>query len=120
MWIPVFKGTKTVLLGYEESFLKCPSCETTTLAEVVVASRYFYVYWIPICPTGKEANIKCTKCGMRRSEVPIEKGSIINKADLQNRYRHPWYTYIGVGFGIFILLLPFIARWIRTGDISKI
>jgi hypothetical protein len=104
-----FKGTRTIFRGQEESFVKCPSCETITLALIRVSSRYFYWYGIPVCPTGKEAQIECTQCGMKRKEVPIEEGSVITKTDLQGRYRHPWYTYIGIGFAAMILSMPLLA-----------
>jgi transcription elongation factor Elf1 len=106
-----FKGTRTIYRGHEEGFLKCPSCETTTLSEIAVSSRYFYWYGIPVCPTGKEARIECTKCGLKRKEVPIEEGSVVTKADLQNKYNHPWYSYIGIGFAVLILSMPLLA-WI--------
>jgi hypothetical protein len=48
---------------------------------------------------------------LKRKEVPIEEGSVVTKADLQNKYNHPWYSYIGIGFAVLILSMPLLA-WI--------
>ncbi|HRH50346.1 MAG TPA: hypothetical protein PLP23_16430 [Panacibacter sp.] len=116
MLIPLIKGTKEIIIGYEESYLKCPSCEVDTLHEIHIISKYFHVYGIPFCPTGKEAHTVCNKCGLRRYNIPLEKNFFPNYDNLKSRYKHPWYTYAIMTFGILIILLPIYFEILRAPD----
>ncbi len=91
-------------IGIDEYIVKCPSCESEQLADVMIVSNYYHFFYIPIFPIGKEANIFCKKCGLKRYGAALDSKLFINYQTPKKRYRHSWFTYIG----IVVLLLPFL------------
>jgi zinc ribbon protein len=98
----IFYGVKQVPIGMDEFLVRCPSCEGHSFADVVIISKYFHVYFIPIFPFQKEANIVCKTCGLRRNNIPFERRLFSEFDNANKRFRHPWYTY---SFVIFMLIL---------------
>jgi hypothetical protein len=100
-------GTHTVATGVEEFLIKCPSCEAHSPADVMVFSRYYHIYWVPIAPIGKEANVFCHKCGSKRIGLPFDSWLVSNYDEIKSGFKHPFFTYIGVGI-ISLVILAFI------------
>jgi len=92
MGIIIF-GSKEATIGVDELMVRCPSCEAHNFADVMVVSKYFHVYYIPIFPYAKEATIICQKCGLRRYNLPFEKRLFSDFDEIKKRFKHPWYTY---------------------------
>lgn len=103
----IIYGSKKVPIGYDEFLVKCPTCETSSWAEIMVVSSYFHMYWLPIFPYEKEANIVCKKCGVRRYGRPFDSKLISNFEEVRREFRHPWFSYIGAGL-ISIAILAII------------
>lgn len=101
----IIYGSKQTPIGLDEFLVKCPSCETHSWADVMVLSKYFHLYWIPMFPFDKDANIICKKCGLKRYDRSFDSSLISNFSEVESTYRHPWFTYIGAG----TLILLFIA-----------
>ena len=114
MLIPIFKGFAEVIIGFEETFLKCPSCEVDTQQEILIVSKYFQVYGIPMLPTGKEVHTHCLKCGLRRNNIPLEKQFFSDYENLKKKYKHPWFTYIVPGIFIFFVLTVIYFELLAT------
>jgi hypothetical protein len=110
-------GTTTSPIDIGEYLIKCPSCESDQWADVMILSNYMYFFVIPIFPVGKEANIFCKKCGLKRYGASFDSKLISDYNEIKKHYHHPWFTYIGVG----IIALPFVIWGIMTiiGQISK-
>jgi hypothetical protein len=105
----VIYGTRQVPIGFGEYLLKCPCCETNNWADVMVISNYYHLYWIPMFPFEKQANIICQKCGLKRYGRAFDANLISNFDEIKERFRHPWYTYTGVGILFFIFVAVVIA-----------
>jgi hypothetical protein len=103
MFIPLKYGIARAAIGTGEFLVKCPSCETDQWAQILVSSVYSHFYFIPLYPYDKDAYVCCEKCGLKRYAVPFDDKLIINYKEIKGKYKHPWYTYIGVG----ILASPF-------------
>ena len=87
-----------------EYMIKCPSCESDQMADVMILSNYAYFFVIPIFPVGKEANVFCKNCNLKRYGAGFDSKLISNYEEIKSLYRHPWFTYIGVA----IILLPVV------------
>ena len=101
----IIYGNKETPIGLDEFLVKCPSCETHSWADVMVLSNYFHIYWIPMFPFDKNANIICKKCGLKRYGRAFDVSLISNYNEIKPQFRHPWFTYAGVG----TLTILFIA-----------
>ncbi|MEO6231643.1 MAG: hypothetical protein ABJB11_11390 [Ferruginibacter sp.] len=98
-------GIATSPIDVGEYLVKCPSCESDQWADVMILSNYAYVFVIPIFPVGKEANIFCKKCGLRRSGASFDSKLISEYEEVKKFYRHPWFAYIGAA----VIAFPFIV-----------
>lgn len=99
-----------------EYLVKCPSCESDQWADVMILSSYYYYFVVPIFPCGKEANVICKKCGLKRNGASFDSKLIGNYEEIKRYYKHPWFTYIGVGiiaFPFVIVLLYAIIDWLK-------
>ena len=97
-------GTKQANIGMDEFLVNCPSCETQAWADVLVTSSYYHFMYMPFWPTGKEANVICQKCGMKRYGMNFNEKLISNYREIKSKFRHPWYTYIGLSIGVIIFV----------------
>jgi len=105
MFIPIKYGIERAGIGTGEFLVKCPSCETNQWAEILVSSVYSHIYFIPLYPSDKDAYVSCKKCGLKRYGVPFNVKLINNYEEIKDKYKHPWFTYIGVG----IIAIPLIV-----------
>lgn len=105
----VFYGSKEATIGIEEFFVRCPACEAHNFADVMVISRYYHIYFIPIFPFEKEANVFCKKCGLRRFNIPFGNKLISDFETVKKRFRHPWYTYTFFYIVALFILLSFLG-----------
>jgi hypothetical protein len=105
----VIFGITHVPIGTDELLLKCPSCETDMWADILVNSKYFHVYWIPVFPTEKELNIICQSCGLKRYGLPFDSNFIRNYHEIKNKFSHPWLSYLGVGLIVFCILISILV-----------
>jgi hypothetical protein len=101
-------GTKEATIGADEFLIRCPACDKHSYADAMIVSKYFHIYFIPIFPYEKEANIICQECGLRRYNIPFEEGLFSDFKEIKKRFRHPWYTYFFVGFVLFVGLIKLL------------
>lgn len=104
----VFFGTKEVPIGVDEEMIYCPSCEGYAMADVMVLSSYFHIYYLPLFPVAKEVNTCCQQCGLKNNGLPLNSQTIKNYKELKHKFRHPWYTYLFVGFVVLFILAAII------------
>jgi len=108
----IFFGVKKATIGLDEMLVKCPSCEADNFADIMITSNYYHIYFVPIFPFEKEANIICQKCGLKRYDVPFNARTFKNYAGVKNKFRHPWYTYFFVGVMALVILISLLfAGW---------
>lgn len=108
MLLPHLYGTRKKLTLLDEQLVRCPACEKHSRADIMINSEYFHIYYLPIFPTGKDMNIICHECGMKRFDIPLDLSVIHNGTEMEDRLRHPWYLYSGilivVAFILFLVL----------------
>ena len=92
--IPLIYGTKKAIIGDDEIFIKCPACDADTFQDVIVTSNYYHFYYIPIFPFEKEISFVCSKCGLRRYDIPLSKRNVPQFDEVNKKFKHPWYTYL--------------------------
>jgi len=105
-------GTSETPIGIEESFIKCPACETNSWADIMVISKYSHLYFMPLIPTDKTVNVICKTCGLKRYGLSLNKNFINNYDEIKQNYKHPWFTYIGIGSLVFIIILIILVHLI--------
>jgi len=105
----IIRGIKKIPIDIDEYLVRCPCCETHSWADVMIVSRYVHFYWIPFFPLSKEANIVCKKCGIKRYEIPFDSNLLNNFSEVKNKYKNPWYSYLGIS----VMILVFICAAIH-------
>ena len=105
----IIYGNQETPIGVEEFLIRCPSCEAHHCADVMVSSNYYHIYWIPIFPFEKNANIICKKCGLKRYGMSFSPSLISNFAEVKGIFKHPWFTYLGAGIFSFLVIVAIIA-----------
>lgn len=106
--LPVIYGVSKAYIGIGEVFEKCPACESHTFHEAFFTSNYYHFFFMPIFPFEKEVTLTCTKCKLRRKDVPLTKKSISNYSEINKEYKHPLYTYTFIIILLVIIALPLI------------
>lgn len=105
----VIYGFNHAPIGTDTILLKCPSCEKNSWADVMIVSKYAHIYWIPFYPAYKEVNAICQSCGIKRYGIPLDVDLINNYDVLRKKYRHPWYTYLGIALIVLIIICTIIS-----------
>src|SRR5437763_2644399 len=112
LFIKVY-GYKEIPIGVAEFLIRCPSCETHSWADVMVLSKYFHFYFVPMWPIAKEANVICKKCGLKRYGIIFGPRLIDNFQEVKSSFKHPWFSYIGLAFLTLITLGVLVAEIIN-------
>lgn len=104
----IFYGTKASKIGeFEAGNSKCLHCEKTGTQRIAVFGKYFYVYWIPFFPTGKEAVAECVHCKrtLRQNELPNELRDVYHSSQI----KRPFWHWTGLGIiGVLFALMSII------------
>ncbi|TDX02032.1 zinc-ribbon domain-containing protein [Dinghuibacter silviterrae] len=98
----LIKGTRTVPIGVEEQFMFCSNCRSHSVHDIMVSSRYFHVYNIPVMPLDKHATVFCHTCGSQR-------GFEMDK-DIKSRFKHPWNTYLLAAIVVIFIALVVLSK----------
>jgi hypothetical protein len=97
-------GHSSTPIGIDQITLRCPSCERDTENDLLVESQYFHIFWIPIFPFDKIANVTCHECGLRRTSLPFNKNIFPTYNQIKRSFAHPFRTYAFV-----LCIISFIA-----------
>lgn len=99
-------GTSTILLGVHDPYpLQCPHCKKLGSLDFMITGNYFYIYYIPIWPTGKEGYGKCSNCGFKIDTLKYNKLTRDSFKDFSKNYRYPAYAYVGIILISFFVLM---------------
>ena len=90
----ILYGVKKANIGIDEILSFCPSCEADKFQDILITSNYYHLYYIPVFPIEKEVTFICNSCGLKRIDVPLTERELKNYAEINKKFRHPWYTYI--------------------------
>lgn len=112
----IWFGVKKANIGIDEFTVRCPACEADNYADIMIASNYFHIYFVPIFPFEKEANIICQKCGLKRYEVPFNSKTFKNYYEIKSKFKHPWYTYFFVALFSIIILITILVSFLPTSS----
>ena len=96
---------KSASIDVGEYMVYCPSCEGHCMADVMIVSNYYHFFFVPIFPIEKEVNMICQECGLKRCGAGFNSKTFVNFDQIKHLYRHPWFTYIGVGIAAIMTLL---------------
>lgn len=106
----LYFGHKKTTIGFGEALAYCPACESHRWSEIMVSSLYYHVYWIPVFPYGKEVNVECEHCGLKRYDLVFTDSLFPNMQEVKSRFKHPWYTYIITILFALLFLIPIIIN----------
>lgn len=104
----IFFGTKDTPIGVDEQMVYCQSCEGYAMADLMITSSYFHIYYLPLFPVSKEVNIRCQACGLKNYGLPLNSEVVSNATELNKKFGHPWYTYIFLGLFVILILVAII------------
>lgn len=107
-------GENKTIIGVEEVLVYCPSCESSQWSDIMVTGRYFHIYWIPIFPVGKDLNIICRKCGLKRYGLSFKPETISNYGEIKSKFRYRWFHYLGISGIILIAMSILLVLLFKT------
>ena len=107
------KGTGTLPIAMDQFLIKCPCCEASSLADVMVVSKYLHFFWVPIVPISKEATTICTKCGFSQPDRSFDPNLISNYYEVKSKFKHPFLSYLGILIIAFITIATVVAFMIK-------
>ena len=82
-------GIGSSTLGpYPMPGLSCINCGTRGSLAIIILTRYFHLFWIPVFPFGKRAMTVCGNCkqALSQQEWPAEYQQLALEAKQQARY----------------------------------
>lgn len=97
-------GQSSTIINVSEFFVFCPCCESHQWADGMVKSNYYHFYFIPILPIGKEVNLICQNCGIKRYGAGFDSKTFSNFNEIKNNFPHPVSSYI-VGISLLTLII---------------
>jgi hypothetical protein len=80
----------------------------------MVESVYLHLYFIPIFPVDKLANLICEECGNKRYGVEFSSKLIPNYEEIKSKFRHPLRTYLLSGILSALVLIAIIVSNIEN------
>ena len=89
-------GQSKIGIGVDEVLVKCPSCEKDSWADLMVESQYFHIFWLPVIPVTKDANLICQECGLKRYGLSFSSRVIPTYEEIKQKFKHPIRTYFGL------------------------
>ncbi len=98
-------GIDRVYLGTDTILNRCPACEADKEVDILVSVCYFHMYYIPIFPTAKEVTLICSKCDLKRADLPFSDKYIKTYNEIKQFYKYPIYLYTGTVIITFAILL---------------
>jgi len=93
MGLIIFGQTK-MPIGVDQVLCQCRVCEKNTWSDLMVESVYLHLYYLPIFPVDKLANLICEECGNKRYEVAFDSRLIPAYAEIKSKFRHPLRSYL--------------------------
>lgn len=108
-----FLGIGKKKLSTEAIGSKCPSCSSDEMMMVDIYARYFALFWIPVFPLGKEAQITCPKCGHKPEMHTLPASFFLETEQMKSVLSSPGYLFTG---SVLILLAAvFVAFRLISG-----
>jgi hypothetical protein len=92
----IFYGTNSSKLKEGRlNNVNCPNCESQTTMNYAIFGKYFYIYWIPFFPIGKENILECSSCNKtyKIKELPEQ---IKKKFELEKHKNIPFLHFSGL------------------------
>jgi zinc-ribbon family len=109
----IIYGTSKVDVGVDEIMIECPSCEAQNFSDIMISSRYFHIFFMPIFPLSKETTIICKKCGLKRVGLDFKGRTLQNYQELNSKFKHPYITYVGISLVMIIIIGAIITNLLR-------
>ena len=106
----VIFGEKEIPIGLDEFLIKCPSCKTSSWADILVVNHYFHFYFFILLNEFSFAISHLRKIYLSQHGISFHKKLISNYSQIKSQYRHPWFTYVGVIIIVLIILLIIIGK----------
>jgi hypothetical protein len=111
----IIYGQSKAAIGVDEVLTKCPSCEKDTWQDLMVESLYFHIFWIPLFPFTKVANLICQECGLKRYGCSFNSKIIFSYQEIKHKFRHPIRTYTALLIISILILGGIVTSVIRRG-----
>jgi hypothetical protein len=110
MGLIIFGQNKTPI-GVTQTLCRCSVCEKDTWSDLMVESVYIHLYYIPVFPVDKLANLICEECGNKRYGLPFDSRVVSNLDEVKAQFRHPLRMYMLSGIlGLPILIAIIVSK----------
>ncbi|MEM9329382.1 MAG: hypothetical protein AAGA85_27220 [Bacteroidota bacterium] len=101
----------------ELSSYECPECQKKG-SLLAIFSSYVHIFWIPLFPYRKSAQIYCTNCQLSREEKDLTEEMKSQVKLLKSAVKTPIYMFSGLGLvALFIAYTSYSG--IKTGNLQQ-
>lgn len=101
---------------------ECPDCHQRQSVLAIFAS-YVHVFWIPLFPYRKEAQVVCLNCDRVDKDKYLESEMKEKVGQLKGAVKIPWWMFSGLGIVLIIVSFSFISGFFdgqeRTSMVSS-
>ena len=113
------KNIKQAPLG--ETY-ECPDCHQKQSVLAIFAS-YFHIFWIPLFPYRKQAQVICMNCERAEKDKHLEDDMKQKVKQLKGAVKTPWWMFSGLGIILLLVTFSFISEFFdgqeRTSMVSS-
>lgn len=86
---------------------ECPDCHHRNAVLAIFAS-YFHIFWIPIFPYRKQAQIVCMNCERADEDKYLEPNMKQKIRQLKSAVKIPWWMFSGLGIVLIFITSIFV------------
>lgn len=109
-----------IIYGWNTSNLKqaqlgdsyeCPDCRHRDSVLAIFAS-YVHIFWIPLFPYKKRAQIICMNCDRAEEDKYMESDMKQKVRQLKKSVKTPWWMFSGVGIVLILFTFSFVSAFL--------
>lgn len=103
-------GQSKMPIGVDQVLCPCRVCEKDTWSDLMVESVYLHLYYLPIFPVDKLANLICEECGNKRYGLEFNSKLIPTYEEIKSKFRHPMRSFLlSAILGALILIATIVS-----------
>jgi hypothetical protein len=106
----IIVGSKETNIVHESLFnSKCSNCGSKGKMEMDIFSRYFHVFWIPVCPYQKYGVTRCNQCQQVLHQSQFSAVLLSEYKQMKVNAKKAYWQFTGAGLFILLMIAVFYS-----------
>lgn len=101
-------------IGVDKVLCQCRVCQKDTWSDLMVESVYLHLYYLPIFPVDKLANLICEECGNKRFGVAFDSKLFTTDTEIKSKFRHPLRSYLLSAILLSLILIAVVVSAVES------